>query len=353
MAALVTAPLIANPIPFPEYTLHAARTVRAIVEKEDGAVHTTLLIVSATGAMYEKGHRLKEAIYGEVCKGYVVEVLPNGAYRRNGVLVALKIIYRDRLDILRRENCLEDPMSEIRCLSYIRDTPTPSHPTPPNRYPNLCYFYEACHNESYIFSIMEFVEGSELYDYLDEHGAFLPGEAREAFGQIFRGWGILHSLGISHRDMSLENVMFSSLSGPRAVIIDFGMARLAQMSSHDGVRVHHLFPPLGRAGKDQYMAPEVFINAEPFRGSEVDVWAMGVMLFTLIAGHPPLTKATVLDDLFVRICRGQLPRLIAHWGHPFSPECVNLVNIMLQEHGCDRIAYTQLCSHPWWSVETP
>jgi serine/threonine protein kinase len=339
------------PIGFPAPVLNSARTLSASVQLLDGSVETHIVIASSSGAHYLLGARLREAIYGEVRRGYAVEALPAGGFRRRpasdtGVDVAIKVVYRDRL--LMYQGSSEDPMGEIACLAYIRDTPPSSAP---NRYPNLCYFYEACETAQYIFSVMEFVPGMELYDYLDMRERLPPAEARAVFRQILAGWAVLHGLGISHRDMSLENVMYcppaEDGTGMRAVVIDFGQAKRALVGADGSVA---RWPPLGQAGKPAYVAPEVLLNTAPFLGSQADVWSMGVMLFMLIAGHPPCGTALALDDLYCRICAGQLPQLIARWGHPFSAEAVGLVDGMLRQHGWDRLPLQGLLSHPWWDA---
>jgi len=99
-------------------------------------------------------------------------------------------------------------------------------------------------------------------------------------------------MGVSHRDISLENVLIDQMSN--LVIIDFGMCLRVPFGANDGSIVdvtkgtlRRLMSFQGQCGKPNYMSPEVVLNMESFDGFAADLWACGIMLFIMLVGVPP------------------------------------------------------------------
>ena len=128
--------------------------------------------------------------------------------------------------------------------------------------------------ESYI--AMEFVDGKSLRQILEKKKKFPPEEALKLAKQIADGLGAAHRAGIVHRDIKPENVMISK-SSQQVKLMDFGLARMDSATN--------LTQEGSIMGTWRYMAPE------QIRGEKVtpatDIYATGVMLFEMLAGHPP------------------------------------------------------------------
>lgn len=159
-------------------------------------------------------------------------------------------------------------------------------------------------------------------------------------------------MGISHRDISLENVLVDQLS--RAFIMDFGMCLRVPFGSESGevVDVSHytlrrLIVPQGQCGKPYYISPEVSQNVEPFDGFAVDVWACGVILFIMLVGRPPFELANREDPRFRMITRGGLMNMLNQWRLPISEDAGDLLQRMLREDPRDRLSLTEVGDHPW------
>jgi serine/threonine protein kinase len=135
-----------------------------------------------------------------------------------------------------------------------------------------------------IYIAMEFVEGPTLRDLLYDRSWSAP-EIHVVVGQIAQALAAAHRQNIVHRDLKPENVILvSSAGGARHVkVLDFGLAKLADLERQLGLE------PLTRAGMcfgtPQYMAPEL-IRGKPFDKS-VDLYALGVIAFELVAGYLP------------------------------------------------------------------
>ena len=98
------------------------------------------------------------------------------------------------------------------------------------------------------------------------------------FKQILDAIDYCHKKDYAHRDIKLENILFDK-DKKNAKIIDFGFAALLKDKYGDRVINDHL-------GTLLYMAPELHLR-QPYDSKAVDIFALGVVLFTMIAGHQP------------------------------------------------------------------
>jgi serine/threonine protein kinase len=123
---------------------------------------------------------------------------------------------------------------------------------------------------------MDLAEGLILSQYYKaQRDARLPEpEAARIFSQIVEAVGYLHKNGIFHRDLKTENVMIDS--GKKIKIIDFGFSVKAEPMQR-----LNLF-----CGTPNYMSPEIILKKD-YYGGPSDIWALGVLLYVICAGHFP------------------------------------------------------------------
>ncbi len=124
--------------------------------------------------------------------------------------------------------------------------------------------------------VMEYVRGGSLHFYLKQHlNRRLPEEeAKRIFKQVVEGIRYLHNRCITHRDIKLENLLLDDDNNIR--IIDFGFSTCIPIE-----RKVKMF-----CGTPSYMAPEI-VNKTEYCGPPADIWALGVLLFTLLCGTFP------------------------------------------------------------------
>ena len=123
------------------------------------------------------------------------------------------------------------------------------------------------------YILMEAVRGCELFYLLREVHRFEPATATFYLAMVVSALVHLHGLGIVHRDLKPENLVLDSEG--YLSLIDYGHARLLESPSERAWTL---------AGTPEYTAPEVLRGIG--HGKEVDSWAVGVLLFELLAGYP-------------------------------------------------------------------
>eukprot|EP00980_Cylindrotheca_fusiformis_P000369 scaffold91_cov127-Cylindrotheca_fusiformis.AAC.29 len=144
-------------------------------------------------------------------------------------------------------------------------------------HPNIVRLEEVYESASEIYLVQELCLGGELFDRLDEQPDYHYTEAECArlIKQMLSSVRYLHSKGIIHRDLKLENFLFSSKAADSELkMIDFGLSKHFRFGE-----VHH-----EAVGTPYTVAPEVIKGSYDER---CDLWAIGVITFLLLSGEPP------------------------------------------------------------------
>jgi len=138
--------------------------------------------------------------------------------------------------------------------------------------------------------LMEYVDGRSLQDVLVERGALPTDEALRLFAGTLSGIRAAHRAGVTHRDLKPANILLQhGPSGVRPKVSDFGIAKLL-----DGeVGATRTGVTMGTPG---YMSPEQVRDAKAI-DERTDIWALGVLLYELLAGTSPFPGDTALEVL--------------------------------------------------------
>src|SRR5262249_11441868 len=134
------------------------------------------------------------------------------------------------------------------------------------------------------FFVMELVEGVPIAEYCDQHR--LPVRARlELFVAACRAVQHAHQKGIIHRDLKPGNVLVTEVDGrPTPKVIDFGVAKATELKLTD----MSLSDAGAIVGTPAYMSPEQADPSSMDIDTRTDVYALGVILYELLVGSPPL-----------------------------------------------------------------
>lgn len=142
-------------------------------------------------------------------------------------------------------------------------------------HPNICRLLHVYEGGDRVWMVMELCR-CELYHRLKELRVFSERRAKEASIQMFKAVSYLHCHNIVHRDLKLENWMYSSSDdAERLKLIDFGFAQ--QLSYAEEI----LTVPCGTM---LYVSPELLKMAYTLK---TDMWSLGVIIFMLLTGRPP------------------------------------------------------------------
>jgi serine/threonine protein kinase len=190
----------------------------------------------------------------------------------------------------------------------------------------------------------EYVEGNDLFDLVaDGYPLGMPEyRARRVFRDVVRGLMHMRAKGFVHLDVSMENVMVDGVTGT-AKLIDMGSANSATRALRDGVS--HAGP-----GKNMYVAPEMVCCTENVDLTTVDVWSLGVLLYTTLTRTPPYDKPLCSDACFVALRDGKLRQLVERTGATLSEKALTLIGGMLRP-AKHRFTLEQVYSSPWLQTE--
>lgn len=126
--------------------------------------------------------------------------------------------------------------------------------------------------------VMDFIDGTPLSDHVARHGPIPASAAWQLIRRLAGGLDRAHRLGITHRDLSPDNVMLRNDDMAQAVLIDFGIAR------SDRVGDATLHGQL--AGKFKYISPEQLGHFDGVVGPRSDIYGLGLVLAMALRGQP-------------------------------------------------------------------
>jgi len=148
-------------------------------------------------------------------------------------------------------------------------------------HPNIVTIYDVGKSGDVAYIAMEFLEGRELRDIMNERGVLPVEQVLDVTAQVALGLQYAHEHGIVHRDVKPSNIML--VRDGHAKITDFGIARMASSAvrTQTGMVL----------GSPKYMSPEQVMGKEIDQRS--DIFSLGVMLYEMLTGHAPFDGENV------------------------------------------------------------
>ncbi|XP_016529065.1 MAP/microtubule affinity-regulating kinase 4 isoform X5 [Poecilia formosa] len=225
--------------------------------------------------------------------------------------VAIKIIDKTQLN----PTSLQKLFREVRIMKGLN-------------HPNIVKLFEVIETEKTLYLVMEYASGGEVFDYLVSHGRMKEVEARAKFRQIVSAVHYCHTKNIVHRDLKAENLLLDADANIK--IADFGFSNEFTL----GNKLDTF------CGSPPYAAPELF-QGKKYDGPEVDVWSLGVILYTLVSGSLPFDGQN-LKELRERVLRGK-------YRVPFymSTDCEGILRRFLVLNPAKRCTLEQVMKDKW------
>lgn len=205
---------------------------------------------------YELGMPLGKGKFGMVREG---------THKQSGEKVAVKIIKKSKLSVEK----LALAKREIEIMKVCQHL-------------NIISLLDYFENSDYIYIVLELLRGGDLYEYLERREFKISeSRARNIIHALATALFYLHSYGIVHRDIKLENIMMTDdTDQAEAKLVDFGLSKM--IGPNESCK-----EPFGTIG---YAAPEI-LKGDPY-DKAIDIWSLGVVLYIMLAGQMPFDEET-------------------------------------------------------------
>jgi tetratricopeptide (TPR) repeat protein/predicted Ser/Thr protein kinase len=223
------------------------------------------------------------------------------------------------------ENIQSDPAARDRFLREAKAAAALDHPF-------ICKIYETGEIEGRAFIVMEYVEGRNLRETLDEERPS-PREALQITLEVAEALEVAHSKGIVHRDLKPANIMCTPQG--HAKVMDFGIAKRVHTApqSIEATLTQTAFTQQGMImGTLDYMSPE------QARGDVVDgrsdIFSLGVILYEMLSGKAPFSRPTPVETLTAVL--KDPPPALAIKPKTVAPELHHILKKCLAKNPSDR-----------------
>ncbi len=241
---------------------------------------------------YEVLSLLGEGGMGSVYKSRDVEL---------GRMVALKVI---RPDLARNRAILDRFKQELILATQVTHR-------------NVVRIYDLGEAEGMKFITMEYVEGEDLAAIIQQRKKLSPREAVAVIEQVCRALEAAHNVGVIHRDLKPQNIMWETGSG-RILVMDFGLAKTLE-----GNRMTQTGAMVGTM---EYMSPEQALAGNLDQRS--DIFSLGLIFYELLTGQTPFRADSALASLIKRTQERVVP--VSEFDKSVPPELSQIVSRCLE-----------------------
>ena len=244
-----------------------------------------------------------------------------GVNKQTKEKVAIKIMNKSKMD----SSDIELMRTEIEILKICQ-------------HPNIIRLYDVFENIDYIYIIMEYCPGGDLFSYLENRN-FKLSEERAAILMKKMCDAVFYFqsfFGVIHRDLKPENVLMTSDKDDGDLrILDFGLSKIS-------IPNEKCTEPYGTL---TYCAPEIILD-EPYN-KEVDMWSLGVMTYLMVSGRLPFNSED--ENKIARKIAFDEPDFEKNscW-KTLSSECIDFIKKLLCKNPKKRMIIEDALKHPWF-----
>lgn len=237
-------------------------------------------------------------------------------HRSTGTYYALKKLRK--VDLIRLKQ-VEHTANERRLLEAARN------------HPFLVQMLGTCQDDGYLYVLMEYVGGGELFSLLRKVKTLPSFVAQFYAAQVLLAFEHLHAQDIIYRDLKPENILISPDGNVK--IVDFGFAKVVPDCTWTV------------CGTPDYLAPEIIQNRG--HGRAVDYYALGVLIYEMLAGFPPFYHENH-QKLYDNILNAPL-----RFPSSFDAQAKDLITQLLERNPAKRLGVQaggidEIKAHPWF-----
>lgn len=259
----------------------------------------------------EDDYEVTKKILGSGCSGHV---LLGSSKINNNQKVAVKAIRVAGLE----GDKLQQLMSEVEVFLSLD-------------HPHVTRLFDVYETSEELYLVMECLAGGELFDRLEKRQKFSEQDAADAVQQMLLAVNYVHSHGIVHGDIKLENFLYDHDDSDHLKLIDFGFSKVLEPD----MKRQTSFGTLG------YAAPEVL---ERKLTSQSDLWSLGVTAFILLTGRMPFSGTTTVQ--MENIALGNFAMRKEIWKE-LSADAFDFVESLLQVDPHLRLTAQRALDHRW------
>ncbi|CAK9439582.1 uncharacterized protein LODBEIA_P36820 [Lodderomyces beijingensis] len=311
----------------------------------------------------ERLQKMKFKQYPNLDKYQVLEQMGEGAFSvvykavhlPSGKDVAIKILRKFQMDQQQKQAVLK----EVTIMRQLK-------------HQNCVRFIEFIDSPVYYYIVQELVSGGEIFTMIVKYTYLSEDLSRWIITQVAHSIRYLHEeVGIVHRDIKPENLLFEPIdfkpsANPIAKLRKsddpntkkdegeftanvggggIGVVKLADFGLSKQIWEHNTKTPCGTVG---YTAPEI-VRDERY-SKEVDMWAIGCVLYTLLCGFPPFYDERI-ETLTEKVAKGQFT-FLQPWWDEISDGAKNCVSNLLTVDPKRRYTIDQFLEDPWMKLES-
>lgn len=200
-------------------------------------------------------------------------------------------------------------------------------------HPHVARLLKVYETDVQLSLVMECMEGGELFNRIAEAERFTEERAADATRQMLLAVNYLHSQGMVHRDVKLENFLYDLEDSHHLKMIDFGFSKYTDRTAR--MRTS--------CGTLAYVAPEVLNRNYT---SQCDLWSIGVIVYILLSGQMPFNGHADSEAQIKQIKGGRYNFPPEHWKN-VSSEAQGFTSALLQVDPARRLTAKQALEHRW------
>lgn len=197
-------------------------------------------------------------------------------------------------------------------------------------HPNIVRAHDVGQAGKLHFLVMEYVDGANLQDIVDNRGPLSIPRAVHYIQQAALGLQHIHDAGMVHRDIKPGNVLLNRQGAIK--ILDMGLVRLLNQNDKEVLAARGYMKMM--VGTDDYLAPEQIVNSDDV-DNRADIYSLGATFYFLLTGNPPFNDATLSYQKLIRHLAGS-PKPIRLFRPDAPAELIALVEKLMAKNPWDR-----------------